>query len=127
MATEGRGARSREDSIFGARLLVLAACVPLLAPHLARMVLAGITPKSTLAATLNSTYRIRIADGRTFVGSFVCIDPQGNIVLDRALEYVVGVVGGSGDEVDTEELGEGRDVGMVLVKKQYWVKVEREA
>lgn len=127
MATEGRGARSREDSIFGARSLVLAACVPLLALHPARMVLAGITPKITLAATLNSTYRIRIADGRTFVGSFVCIDPQGNIVLDRALEYVGGVVGVIGDEEGTQELGEGRDVGMVLVKKQYWVKVEREA
>jgi small nuclear ribonucleoprotein (snRNP)-like protein len=68
-----------------------------------------------LTSTLGSTYRVTISSGRSFVGSFVCIDPQGNLVLERTTEYE-GEVG----------QGEGRDVGMVLVPRKWWTKVERE-
>lgn len=67
-----------------------------------------------LRATLGTNYRIRIKDGRTFVGQFLCVDPQGNIVLDCAIEYVGQAL-------------EGRDVGMVLVPQRWWDSVERES
>lgn len=69
---------------------------------------------AALAKTLDSLYRISISDGRVFTGQFVCIDPQGNIVLDRTTEAVPGK--------DVEP----RDVGMVLVPKRFWLRVERD-
>ncbi|KAM0754036.1 hypothetical protein T439DRAFT_170051 [Meredithblackwellia eburnea MCA 4105] len=66
-----------------------------------------------LAQTLNTTYRVSVTDGRTFTGQFVCIDPQGHIVLDKCVETMAGT---SGD----------REVGLVLVPQRHWVKVERD-
>ncbi|KAL8292343.1 hypothetical protein RQP46_001809 [Phenoliferia psychrophenolica] len=68
---------------------------------------------TALTHTLDSLYRISIEDGRVFTGQFVCIDPQGNIVLDHATELAPGQ-------------SDLRDVGMVLVPKRFWVTVERD-
>ncbi|ORY48830.1 hypothetical protein BCR35DRAFT_356167 [Leucosporidium creatinivorum] len=74
------------------------------------------TPSITaLTATLGSTYRLSIPSGRTFLGQFLCIDPQGNLILDQTVEYE-----------GTEGKGDGREVGMVLVPRKWWGCVERE-
>lgn len=74
------------------------------------------TPAITaLTATLGHTYRVSIPSGRTFQGQFLCIDPQGNLILDQTVEY-------EGNEVK----GQGREVGMVLVPKKWWGAIQRE-
>ncbi|GAA5945119.1 hypothetical protein JCM3775_000914 [Rhodotorula graminis] len=83
------------------------------------------TPRSTpaiaaLEATIGSLYRVTVAHtSRQFLGTFVCIDPQGNLVLDAALEL----------ELDSEGRvvsdPRGRDVGLVLIQRRWWTKVER--
>lgn len=70
---------------------------------------------AALTATLGHTYRVSIPSGRTFLGQFLCIDPQGNLILDQTVEY-------EGDGAQ----GPGREVGMVLVPKKWWDRVERE-
>lgn len=70
-------------------------------------------PVEALTNLLDTTFKISIQDGRTFIGTFICIDPQGNIVLDRTSEFVKDKVG-------------GRDVGMVLIPKKYWLTIENE-
>lgn len=72
---------------------------------------------SALTATLDETYRIKITDGRTFIGQFVCLDAQGNLVLDNTIERV--------ENHEREEANGDREVGLVLLKKKWWVKVER--
>lgn len=53
-----------------------------------------------LRATLSKTYRIQIADGRSFMGSLCLLDKEKNIILSDTLET-------------TAEGGVERDVGMV--------------
>jgi len=73
------------------------------------------SPIPALASTLGHRYRLGLTDGRTLVGRFTCLDRQGNLVLDHALEYAPGTVA-----------AEGREVGLVLVPQRHWAKVERE-
>ncbi|OAD78401.1 hypothetical protein PHYBLDRAFT_107729 [Phycomyces blakesleeanus NRRL 1555(-)] len=40
-----------------------------------------------LEGYLNQKTRVRIRDGRVFIGKFVCIDKQKNIILSQANEY----------------------------------------
>lgn len=69
-----------------------------------------------LASTLGSLYRITVAHtSRQFVGTFVCVDPQGNIVLDQTVEY----------ELDGQRGAPGREVGLVMVPRKWWTRVER--
>ncbi|BGP26498.1 N(alpha)-acetyltransferase 38, NatC auxiliary [Rhodotorula toruloides] len=71
-----------------------------------------------LTSTLGTLYRITVSHtSRQFVGTFVCLDPQGNIVLDQAVELVV-------DE-RRQVKGEGREVGLVMVPRKWWTRVER--
>lgn len=81
----------------------------------------NLNPVETLTSTLNTTYKISIPDGRIFIGTFICIDPQGNIILDRTTEYVKQKI-----EEEGEEGKKGREIGMVLIPKKYWMSVERE-
>ena len=37
---------------------------------------------------LNKTFRIRIADGRTLIGVFLCTDKDQNIILGQCQEFV---------------------------------------
>lgn len=40
-----------------------------------------------LSSYLNFKSRIKITDGRTFIGTFVCIDKQKNIILAHTEEF----------------------------------------
>jgi len=73
---------------------------------------------AALAATLSSRYRITTPDQRTFSGSFVCVDPQGNFVLDHTIELAP-------PSTITSERGR-RELGLVLIPRRHWVTVERE-
>ena len=80
-----------------------------------------ITPAiAALTDTIGSLYRVTVAHtSRLFLGTFVCIDPQGNLVLDQTLEFELGQ--------DGEIVGDpqGREVGLVLIKRKWWTRVER--
>lgn len=75
---------------------------------------------AALQQTLGTLYRVTVAPtARMLLGTFVCIDPQGNLVLDQTLEFELDERGDvSGDP-------SGRDVGLVMIKRQYWTRVER--
>ncbi|KAI8058965.1 uncharacterized protein B0P05DRAFT_559193 [Gilbertella persicaria] len=60
---------------------------------------------------LNFKSRVRIHDGRTFIGTFVCIDKDKNIILANTEEF-------RGDEK--------RLVGLVMIPGKHLVKVETE-
>jgi small nuclear ribonucleoprotein (snRNP)-like protein len=84
------------------------------------------TPASTpsidlLTSTLGSLFRITLNHTpRLFIGTFVAIDPQGNLVLDQALEFEV-------DEETGAVTGDpkGREVGLIMVPRKWWKTVER--
>lgn len=73
-----------------------------------------------LTSSLGSLFRITVTHTpRLFIGTFVAIDPQGNLVLDQALEFEVDENGAvKGDP-------RGRDVGLIMVPKRWWKTVER--
>lgn len=55
--------------------------------------LAATEPKTSpnrefLSKLLNKTMRVKITDGRTLIGTFLCTDKNANIVLGSALEFV---------------------------------------
>ncbi|KAG1473274.1 hypothetical protein G6F56_001048 [Rhizopus delemar] len=64
-----------------------------------------------LASYLNFQARIKITDGRIFVGTFMCIDKQKNVILANTKEY-------------REE--EERLVGLVMIPGEHLVKMETE-
>lgn len=43
-----------------------------------------------LASYLNFKARIKITDGRVFIGTFMCIDKQKNVILANTREYREG-------------------------------------
>lgn len=45
-----------------------------------------------LASYLNFKSRIKITDGRIFIGTFVCIDKEKNIILVHTEEYRGGKI-----------------------------------
>lgn len=69
-------------------------------------------------ALINEPMRIRTSDNRLFVGTFVCMDKQLNIVLTNTDEY--RVIPGSTEKVNER----GRYVTMVMVPWRLVVKVE---
>ncbi|EJD05348.1 uncharacterized protein FOMMEDRAFT_165802 [Fomitiporia mediterranea MF3/22] len=66
---------------------------------------------STLRALLNQTLRVTCSDGRVFVGTFVCVDKQLNLILANTDEY-------------SANKPEGRYVTMVMVPWRLVVSVE---
>ncbi|GAA5859542.1 hypothetical protein JCM8547_006870 [Rhodosporidiobolus lusitaniae] len=73
-----------------------------------------------LTATLGLLYRITVTHTpRLFLGTFVALDPQGNLVLDQALEFELD---GEGRVVGDPR---GREVGLVMVPRRWWKTVER--
>ncbi|GAA6060239.1 hypothetical protein JCM10212_003479 [Sporobolomyces blumeae] len=92
------------------------------------------TPRSTpaidsLTALLGTDLRVSVpSTHRVFFGTFVCIDKQGNLVLDHTTEWestsLSDISNDSGDENGTTRR-EGRQVGLVLIKKQHWGAIER--
>ncbi|KAI8360890.1 hypothetical protein EDC96DRAFT_464505 [Choanephora cucurbitarum] len=66
-----------------------------------------------LESYLNFKSRVRISDGRVFIGTFVCIDKDKNIILAHTEEF-------RGSEY------EKRLVGLVMIPGKHLVKVETE-
>lgn len=60
--------------------------------------------KELLRTLLNKTLRIRLTDGRTLVGQFLCVDRDANIIIGSATEY-------SNDQLQ----GEPRILGLAMV------------
>lgn len=44
--------------------------------------------KEFIGKLLNKTMKVKITDGRTLIGTFLCTDSDANIVLGSCLEYV---------------------------------------
>ena len=44
-------------------------------------------PRSKLRSWLGQTLKIVITDGRIIVGTFVCTDRDGNVILENSREY----------------------------------------
>ncbi|XP_051632435.1 N-alpha-acetyltransferase 38, NatC auxiliary subunit-like, partial [Manacus candei] len=44
--------------------------------------------RQRLEALLNRSLRIRMSDGRTLVGAFLCTDRQSNVILGSAQEFL---------------------------------------
>ncbi|KAI8064219.1 hypothetical protein BC940DRAFT_306461 [Gongronella butleri] len=66
---------------------------------------------NTLRSYLNFKARVHISDGRTFIGTFVCVDKQKNIILAQAEEF---------------RQDEKRLVGLIMIPGAHLVKVEVE-
>ncbi|GAA5975444.1 hypothetical protein JCM5350_006481 [Sporobolomyces pararoseus] len=79
-----------------------------------------------ITSLLGSSIRITVpSTSRQFIGTFVCIDPQGNLVLDQAREWETELDQAETGQQSESRNGEGRDVGLVLIKREIWGKVER--
>lgn len=44
--------------------------------------------KESISKLLNKTMKVKITDGRTLIGTFLCTDKMANIVLGSCLEYI---------------------------------------
>lgn len=44
--------------------------------------------KEVISKLLNKTMKVKITDGRTLIGTFLCTDNMANIVLGSCLEYI---------------------------------------
>ncbi|GAA5870052.1 hypothetical protein JCM1840_003568 [Sporobolomyces johnsonii] len=99
--------------------------VPPIPPYASLKPPPRVTPSiSQCTSTLSSLYRVTVpASSRQFIGTFVSIDPQGNLVLDQASECEVHL-----DDDGTVSQSKGaqpRDVGLVMIPRKWWGKVER--
>ncbi|GAA5843252.1 hypothetical protein JCM5353_000720 [Sporobolomyces roseus] len=76
----------------------------------------------SVSSLLGTSLRLTVPSTcRQFIGTFVCIDPQGNLVLDQAREWEIELNEGKVQR----RIGEGREVGLVLIKKEIWGSIER--
>lgn len=55
--------------------------------HLGKLHLGSPDPRELLKSWLGKTLKIVITDGRIIVGTFVCTDREGNIILECAWDY----------------------------------------
>nr|XP_033781466.1 N-alpha-acetyltransferase 38, NatC auxiliary subunit [Geotrypetes seraphini] len=67
---------------------------------------------------LNKNMRIRMTDGRTLVGCFLCTDRDCNVILGSAQEYL--------KPSDTFSAGEPRVLGLAMVPGHHIVSIEVE-
>lgn len=70
--------------------------------------------RKLLESWLNKIMRIKISDGRTLIGSFLCTDQDRNIILGSCQEFV-----GSSDEKE-----EPRILGLAMVPGKHIVSIE---
>ncbi|XP_024143998.1 N-alpha-acetyltransferase 38, NatC auxiliary subunit [Oryzias melastigma] len=81
-------------------------------------------PSSSLArqkleGLLNKNMRIRMTDGRTLVGLFLCTDRDCNVILGSAQEFL--------KSPDTFSQGEPRVLGLAMIPGHHVVSIEVEA
>ncbi|KAM3823943.1 LOW QUALITY PROTEIN: N-alpha-acetyltransferase 38, NatC auxiliary subunit [Vipera latastei] len=67
---------------------------------------------------LNKSLRIRMTDGRTLVGCFLCTDRDCNVILGSAQEYL--------KPTDSFSAGEPRVLGLAMVPGHHIISVEVE-
>lgn len=67
--------------------------------------------RKKLKSWLNNTIRIKMSDGRILIGMFVCTDADANVILGLTSEF-------------TENGGEERVLGLVMVPGRYIVSIE---
>ncbi|KAG8835771.1 hypothetical protein FRC17_001165 [Serendipita sp. 399] len=72
-----------------------------------------------LRALLGKELRIAIRDGRVFLGQFVCVDKELNIVLNQVYEFPLGFL-------DDHLVKNGRFVGMLMFPWAHIVSVGLE-
>ncbi|KAJ7379585.1 N(alpha)-acetyltransferase 38, NatC auxiliary [Desmophyllum pertusum] len=70
--------------------------------------------RKLLELWLNKIMRIKISDGRTLIGSFLCTDQDRNIILGSCQEFV-----GSLDEKE-----EPRILGLAMVPGKHIISIE---
>lgn len=70
--------------------------------------------RKLLESWLNKIMRIKISDGRTLIGSFLCTDQDRNIILGSCQEFV-----GSTDEKE-----EPRILGLAMVPGKHILSIE---
>ncbi|XP_053695345.1 N-alpha-acetyltransferase 38, NatC auxiliary subunit [Sabethes cyaneus] len=67
--------------------------------------------RKKLKSWLNNTFRIKMTDGRILIGMFVCTDAEANVILGLTSEF-------------TENGGEERVLGLVMIPGRYIVSIE---
>ncbi|XP_034020726.1 N-alpha-acetyltransferase 38, NatC auxiliary subunit isoform X2 [Thalassophryne amazonica] len=72
-----------------------------------------------LEGLLNKNMRIRMTDGRTLVGLFLCTDRDCNVILGSAQEFL--------KSTDTFSQGEPRVLGLAMIPGHHIVSIEVEA
>ncbi|XP_072174994.1 N-alpha-acetyltransferase 38, NatC auxiliary subunit-like [Diadema setosum] len=72
--------------------------------------------RKRMEAWLNQPMRIRMTDGRTLVGTFLCTDKDKNVILGSCEEYV--------NPLDSDEKEEPRVLGLAMVPGQHIVSIE---
>ncbi|XP_037116718.1 N-alpha-acetyltransferase 38, NatC auxiliary subunit [Syngnathus acus] len=75
--------------------------------------------RQKLQGLLNKNMRIRMTDGRTLVGLFLCTDRDCNIILGSAQEFL--------KSKDTFSRGEPRVLGLAMIPGHHVVSIEAEA
>ncbi|XP_074839276.1 N-alpha-acetyltransferase 38, NatC auxiliary subunit [Carettochelys insculpta] len=78
----------------------------------------GARARRRLEALLNRTLRIRMSDGRTLVGGFLCTDRDCNVILGSAQEFLK-----AGDSFAASE---PRVLGLAMVPGHHIVSIEVE-
>ncbi|KAM7026315.1 LOW QUALITY PROTEIN: N-alpha-acetyltransferase 38, NatC auxiliary subunit-like [Acridotheres tristis] len=74
--------------------------------------------RQRLEALLNRSLRIRMSDGRTLVGLFLCTDRQSNVILGSAQEFLKAA--------DAFPGSEPRVLGLAMVPGHHIVSIEVE-
>ncbi|KAF6299200.1 N-alpha-acetyltransferase 38, NatC auxiliary subunit [Rhinolophus ferrumequinum] len=82
--------------------------------------------RQQLEALLNKTMRIRMTDGRTLVGCFLCTDRDCNVILGSAQEFLKpsGQCPGNAHPPDSFSAGEPRVLGLAMVPGHHIVSIE---
>uniref|UniRef100_A0A3P9KGC3 N(alpha)-acetyltransferase 38, NatC auxiliary subunit n=1 Tax=Oryzias latipes TaxID=8090 RepID=A0A3P9KGC3_ORYLA len=75
--------------------------------------------RQKLEGLLNKNMRIRMTDGRTLVGLFLCTDRDCNVILGSAQEFL--------KSPDTFSQGEPRVLGLAMIPGHHVVSIEVEA
>uniref|UniRef100_H3AGL0 N-alpha-acetyltransferase 38, NatC auxiliary subunit n=1 Tax=Latimeria chalumnae TaxID=7897 RepID=H3AGL0_LATCH len=74
--------------------------------------------RDKLENLLNKSLRIRMTDGRTLIGLFLCTDRDCNVILGSAQEYL--------KSTDSFSSGEPRVLGLAMIPGHHIVSIEVE-
>ncbi|XP_038077553.1 N-alpha-acetyltransferase 38, NatC auxiliary subunit-like [Patiria miniata] len=72
--------------------------------------------RERLRGWLNQSLRVRMTDGRTLIGLFLCTDKDQNVILGSCEEYLTAT--------DAGQKEEPRVLGLAMVPGQHIVSIE---